>query len=184
MINKLKKLLSTLIFSTIGGLLGSFGGADNTSKAWRRIGIPLVITLYALYTLHNWWVLSIMLMGIVLSIGYGIPDQYSPKGSTLGRFWLSIASKMGLNLTKTHLIANVLTRSHIGILTCLSLLSVPILGQNWLLYGLVSVGIITVYATISWRGLGTFQFKNKHLLVSEFTLYSVIVLLAQILIKY
>jgi len=60
MINKLKKLSSLLFFGTIGGLLAAFGGAKNTTKGWRRLGIPLLITLSALCIMHNWWVLSIM----------------------------------------------------------------------------------------------------------------------------
>ena len=173
----IKKLLSTLIFSTIGGLLGAFAGADKTSKAWRRIGIPLVITLYALFTMRNWWVITVMSMCGALSLGYGIPDENDPKGSTIGRFWYRIWNK-------NHLLADIFTRATIGVAVSVSLLSIAILGQNWLLYGLISIGIIAIYATISWRGLGTFKFKNKQLLVSEFTLYSVIVLLIQILIFF
>jgi len=171
---KIKKLLSILGFGTIGGLLGAFGGADQTSKAWRRICIPSLITLYALYMLHNWWLITIMSMCGVLSIGYGIPDS-TDEGSSLGKFWYNL-------FNGNHLLTDIFARGTLGLLVSLSLISIPILKGNWLMYGLCSLGIITVYSTISWRGLGGFTFKGKYLLWSEFLTYSFVVLFAQIII--
>ena len=171
---KIKKLLSILGFGTIGGLLGAFGGADQTSKAWRRICIPSLITLYALYMLHNWWLITIMSMCGVLSIGYGIPDS-TDEGSSLGKFWYNL-------FNGNHLLTDIFTRGTIGLLVSLSLISIPILKGNWLIYGLCSLGIITVYSTISWRALETFKAFKKDLLYSEFIVYTVLSILAKILI--
>jgi len=187
MIKKLKKLLSIFFFSTIGGLLGAFGGAENTTKGWRRIGIPLLITLSALFVVRNWWVLSIMSMSGALSIGYGKPcfiPGYEDEGSALGQFWYKLASKMGQNTTKTLLYTDILTRATIGTIICISLLSIPILKENWLIYILCSLGIIISYASLSWRNMGTFKAFSKDLTYSEFISFSIIVLLSQILIKY
>ena len=49
-----------LVLVLVSGVIGAFGGAERTSKGWRRLGIPLLITIIALFKLHNWWVLSIM----------------------------------------------------------------------------------------------------------------------------
>lgn len=185
MIKQLKKLLSLLALGTVGGLLGAFGGAENTSKGWRRLGIPLIITLSALCIMHNWWVLSIMSMAGVLSMGYGMPcfiPYWEDEGSTLGQFWFKIASKIGQDEPKQYLFASILTRATIATFMCISLLSIPILKGNWLIYGLCSIGIISSYATLSWRNLGTFKFNNKQLSYSEFIPFSILVILAQMII--
>jgi len=187
MINKLKKLSSLLFFGTIGGLLAAFGGAKNTTKGWRRLGIPLLITLSALCIMRNWWVLSIMSMAGVLSIGYGMPGfvpGWEDEGSTLGQFWYYRLLKRGYNATKTNLLANILTRATIGLLMCISVVSIPILKGNWIVYGLSSLGIIISYAALSWRDLGTFDFRGKKLNWSEFIPFSIIVILAQVMVKY
>ena len=68
----------------------AFAGADRTSKAWRRIGIPFVIAGLAWSYLHHWMIFSIFFLIIPLSLGYGIPDCLlygGDKGSPIGRFW-------------------------------------------------------------------------------------------------
>jgi len=185
MINKLKKLSSLLFFGTIGGLLGAFGGAENTTKGWRRLGIPLLITLSALCIMRNWWVLSIMSMAGVLTIGYGMPcfnPHWEDEGSTLGRFWYYTVLKRGYNETKTYLLASILTRTTIGLLICLSVVSIPILRGNWLIWVLCNLGIIGVFGFISWKDLGTFKAFKKDLLWSEFITYSITTLLIGIML--
>jgi len=86
--------------------LYAYGGADNTSKAWRRIGVPLVISLYL-------WNLLGLLMVIPLMIGYGETS------------WLCKLCK-----------SNILTRLVIGtimaIILCLLKLSLlPLLFIAW-----------------------------------------------------
>lgn len=190
---KLKKLISLLFVGIIGGFLGSLGGTDGVSKGVRRFGIPAIVTLFALFTLQNFWCISIMLMSFALSVGYGIPDPlhlaldlenyYGDKGSTLGRFWLKIAFKVTQDWTKQALYANILTRGTIGLLIALSMLYVPILTNNWLLYGVFTAIIVITWSFISWRDLGTFKVFKKDLLWSEFIIYSILVGLAQLLIS-
>ena len=183
---KIKKLLSLLFSASIGGLLGSLGGTDGVSKSVRRFGIPIIITLFALCTLHNRWCISIMFMSFALAMGYGIPD-IRDAGSTLGQFWARIFPYHVLLKTpkdrKLRLLADIFTRATIGVLICISMLVVPILRGNWGIFSLCSIGIIGVYALVSWRGLGTFKFNNKRLLWSEFWTYSCLVIMAQIMIK-
>lgn len=182
----IKKILGLLFFGTIGGFLGAMGGADNTSKAWRRFGIPRIITIISLLTLHNFWCISIMFMSFVLAMGYGIPDMQDG-GSTLGQFWARIFPYHVLLKTpkdcRLRLLADIFTRATIGTLICLSMLIAPILRGNWGIFSLCSIGIIGIYALVSWRGLGTFKFKNKQLLWSEFWTYSCLVIMTQIMIK-
>lgn len=183
----IKKILSLLFFGTIGGLLGSLGGTDGISKGVRRFGIPAIITLFALFTLHNFCCISIMFMSFALSLGYGIPDPPNyingDKGSTLGKITMQIASKMTQNWTKQCYIANILTRGTCGVLIVLSMLIIPILTDNWLFYGVFTAIIVIAWSFISWRSLGTFKFRGKELLWSEFIIYSILVGLAQLLIK-
>ncbi len=179
MFKKIINLLKTLALGTIGGLLGALGGTDGVSKGVRRIGIPLLITLYALFTLHNWWVLTLLSMIGVFSMGYGIPcfiPGYEDAGSMLGRFFF-------YKFNKNEVLANIFTRGTVGVACSLTLLSIPILRSNWGIYGLRCLAIISVYSIFSWRNLGTFVFRGKILLWSEFVTYFVITAAAQILIK-
>jgi len=175
---KIKKLLSTIGLGVIGGLLGAFGGAGGTSKQWRRLGIPLLITFTAILIIHNYWILTIMSMCGALSIGYGIPcfiPLYEDEGSLFGKFYF--------NLFKgNEFLANITTRGTIGIILSLSLISIPILKGNWLVYGLCSFGIISIYSTVSWRNLKTFKAFGKDLLYSEFITYTILSILTEILI--
>ena len=183
---KFKKLLF-LPFALIGGLLGSLGGTSGISKGVRRVGIPVIITIFAIYTLGNFWCISIMFMSFVLSLGYGIPcfiPGYEDEGSSLGKFYYKLALTMGQNLTKTQLYANIMTRSTVGLLICLSMLSVPLIKGNWVIYGMFTVIITLVFALVSWRSLGTFKAFKKELLISEFIPYALLVGLSQLLIMY
>jgi hypothetical protein len=90
-----------------------------------------------------------------LSLGYG-------ENSFLRKFWKQ---------------NNYYTRGTIGILISLSLLILPILKNNWLYYIIGSVGIILVWALISWQGFGYFKVKffgkEYELLKVDFITYSI-----------
>jgi len=77
----------TLALAPVISFLWGYGGADNTSKVWRRVGVPLVCSLALGIITGNWIAASIGACAGwgVLSIGYGIPDS-SDDGSTLGKF--------------------------------------------------------------------------------------------------
>ena len=105
--------LGSLVIGAICGLLGAYAGADGTSKAWRRYGIPLVLTAVGALFLH-WWALLFMFLPVVLSRGYGIPDP-TDEGSTLGKFFYKIVKGNSF-------LANLYVRSVIGLGLALPLL--------------------------------------------------------------
>ena len=98
-------------------------------------------------------------------------NDYSDIGSTLGRFWYK-------KFNGNHRLADYFTRGTVGLTMGLSMLSVPILKGNWIVYGLGTLGIITTQALISWRGWGSFKQiifgKEVEFLWSDLTNYATI----------
>ena len=99
------------------GLLWGWAGAKDTSKNWRRVGVALLIAYFGL--IIGWWaLLSGLLLGFAMAIGYGVPDPKGAPdqdpGSRLGRFWFKI--------TRNYLLTNLLTRATVGLLYGLSLI--------------------------------------------------------------
>lgn len=88
--------------------LWAYGGADKTSKGFRRFGVPLITAFALLLSLNSWTTLLTVPGAIaILSIGYGIPSkQPIDEGSVLGRFWFKI---VGGN----EYLASILTRATI-----------------------------------------------------------------------
>lgn len=160
--NILKKIFVIFPIAILCGLLGAFGGADETSKNWRRIGIPLILTIVALFVLKSWWTLILLGIFIPLSMGYGIPC-HNDSGSLIGRFWYKYFGES--NRT------NYFTRGTIGLIICLFTICIPFIKENWVTYLISSFGIISVYAGLSWRGLGNFRFLKKNLTLAEFYTY-------------
>ena len=151
----------------IFGILGSLGG--QISKEIRRFGIPCVTTIYAYYIIHQIWLDDLWLITIlsqigVLSIGYGIPEKvtkdymskpdfYVPdEGSFLGRFFDKL-------FKGNELWTNIFTRGTIGLLMCLTMLSIPILKGSWLSYLVGCVIIVASYSGLSWQGFGEITVK-------------------------
>jgi len=174
MIKKIFNGLKVIIMSITCALLGAFAGADKTSKAWRRFGIPFVIVGFAWSCLHHWLVFFIFSMVIVLSLGYGIPDN-TDEGSPLGRFFYWI-------FKGNHFLTDIFTRGTIGSLICLTLSSIPLIKSNWIIYIIGSLIIINSYVWLSWRDLGTFIFNGKRLLGSEAITYGTVGLMASLMI--
>jgi hypothetical protein len=156
----LKKILSSIGLVFVVALLGSIAGQG--PKELRRFVLPAVVTIYAFFTLHNiWlqdvWLVTIYFMSGVLSLGYGVPSFNGPngtmddEGSAIGAFFYKI--------TKSERWANILSRSTIGILISLSMLSVPILIGTWLSFFIGSAMIIAIWASVSWRGFGETPIK-------------------------
>ena len=164
------------------GILGAFGGADGTSKAWRRITIPIMIMGFAFLNTESILVITIMSMCGALSLGYGIPEpDGSDAGSTIGRFWYNIIFKK-LEEKKKHRYSDFGTRGTTGLLIALSMISIPIINKNWLIYGLCSIGIILTNALISWRGFRIFKLFGKELTWVEFITWKLIILFACLII--
>ena len=164
------------ILVSIGWLLGALGGSSGGNKAFRRIALPLLITGLAYLDTESILILTIMSMCGIFSMGYGLPGPSDPKPSLLGAFFFKLCHQ---NIFWS----STLTRTVIGILVCLSLISIPIIRKNWGIYGLCSLGIILTYALISWRGLGTYYLWKKPLLWSETLLYGLITIFSVIIIK-
>ncbi len=171
----------TLILPFIGGILGAIGGAGN--KGARRILIPGLLTSYAYSNTESLLVITIMLMAAPISMGYGIPDDGYPddptadSGSTLGRFYFNL-------FKRNNRLTDYFTRGTIGLLIALTLISIPIIKHNWLIYGLGSLGIILTEAIISWRGIGLFKLFRRELSWVEFTVWGLITLFSIIIIYF
>lgn len=74
------KKIKLPIFAFIISFLGAFAGSQNTSKGWRRFGIPgvsmiygFIVVWYKLGIIPALWTISIMTMSFFLSMGYGLP---------------------------------------------------------------------------------------------------------------
>ena len=177
-----KKLLGIFGTATLGGLLGAFAGADGTSKAYRRFGLPI---LHLITAIIKYWHLSvgfIIFHAIGLSLGYGIPSYNSDgtledAGSKIGAFWYKA-------LKNNHRKADLATRMTIGLLKAIPFVIIPILTGKWLIYAIVAVLAILVNVIIG--GLlhpkGMITVLKKELLLEEFYIYFGETLLYQILI--
>lgn len=132
------ELIAMLVLTLLCGILGTYSGSRNTSKAWRRYGIPLIIVGFGLT--QTWWAfLSLSLCGI-LSKGYGVPGP-GDSGSSLGQFWI--------RFTKNHRALDVLIRSTLGLLIVISMVYAPILSGYWITYLLMSLFFLTIHILFS-----------------------------------
>jgi hypothetical protein len=171
-----------LIVVALGAVLGALGGAENSSKSFRRVLIPLILTGFAYLNTQSILVLTIMTMCFTLSIGYGIPSFNSvifpannDEGSALGRFWFIL-------FNKNEILANIFTRGTIGLLIGLSLISVSIINHNWLFYGIGCLGILLTNALVSWRNWGQCTLFNRKLNYSDTINWGLITLFAVLII--
>jgi len=156
-------------------LLGAYGGQGH--KSYRRMGIPIMIVLFSLCQLKNLWTLTIFSMIGAFSTGYGIPSPDDDDPSSLGKFWMKV-------FKNNEYLANIFTRGTIGFLVSLSLLSIPILKTNWIIYIISSLLLIGTYGMISWRDLGVIKMGDCNLLVTDLIVYGVIGLFGGILIYF
>jgi len=164
-------IITSVIVGIICGLLGSYAGAEGTSLAWRRIGIPVLLMLVALVALFsnsifNLTILSFMLYSI--GVGYGIPDNgypvdiYADSGSAIGRFWW-------LKFNEDEFKANIATRTTVGLMKIISFLSIPLITGAWLIYGIFAS--LMIINRVVWGAIvpdeGGFVFFGKKLLIEE-----------------
>ena len=158
-------ILLILICALIGAYLGALGGADNSSCLFRRLGIPIMLSILALTKLHNLYAVMLMVLSAPLSMGYGIPDL-TDEGSVLGRFWMNIFQ----NETR----ANIATRGTNGLLICLISIIIPIINGNWLPYIIASLMICMATGYISWQNFGEIKVFGKELSIVELITYFII----------
>jgi len=172
------KIILTIILGFIGGFLGAWAGAEGTDKNWRRIGVPLLNTLFTLVIASFVWQMKylsfVFLMSLAgaLSLGYGIPDEGYPDdpnadaGSDIGRFWWFLTFK-------NNTLANILTRGTIGLVEAFVLLLFPLLTGNWFVYCITAP--LLVFNNILWGAIvpheGMYNIFGKDLLWEEHLIY-------------
>jgi magnesium-transporting ATPase (P-type) len=154
---------------------GAIGGFNN--KILRRILIPFTLAGLLYGKTQNLWSILVMLMSAPLSMGYGQPSPDDNKPSFLGKIFYKITKE-------NKLWSNILTRGTIGVLITLSLFIIPVLRHNYITFGVCSLGIILVNATISWRDLGYFEYNKMKLLKVEAIVWGIISLLVAISIYF
>ncbi len=165
------KLITSLIIGLICGFLGAWGGASGTTLGWRRIVMPVVLSVFGILVNWSLWFILVMLYVLPLTQGYGMPCfivGYEDEGSTLGKFWY--------NLLKKEKLANIVTRGTIGLMEALVFIWIPIIKHNWLIYSICALGIISTNAIIGGFDLRfhknhTFKFLKKDLLYNELYIY-------------
>lgn len=118
-------MLIKLCMFIICGWLGALGGADKISKNWRRLGIPILISLVR----WNWWGL---LLGYPIRMGYGIPC-WNDRGSYVGRYFYKLAKK-------DEYLASIYTRIFFGIIYGICIATVT---HN--LWPILILGIVVPY---------------------------------------
>jgi len=156
------KALQAIKFSGIAFLisfLGAFAGSEGASKNYRRIGIPIVFVLCALFKVvfSDWpmsfWVFTVASQHLILRLGWGIKDS-TDAGSTLGGIWYKIFKGKPF-------LTNVFTRGTIGLMLALSFIGCPMITGNWFEYAYCGLGIVLGFALIAWRNLGEYTFTIK-----------------------
>lgn len=179
-IKDILKKIRIIKITILTALLGAYGGQGK--KEYRRIWIPAVLTALAILHLRHWLPIFVMSMAGAFSMGYGIPCPSDPDPSSLGKFWYNFFSLVHWN--KRKLLANIFTRGTIGFIVALSLICIPIIKLNWIIYLVGSSIIIFMYSLISWRDLGVIKTKTGHLLIVDLIVYGVIGLIASIIIYF
>lgn len=142
----------TLLAAFLCAIVWRLGGMPDSYKAWRRLGVPLILTGLLLLHTHAWWSLSALLLFFPLVLGYGIPDL-TDNGSVIGR-WVFETYWAGETPSYTDPIAkdriDFATRAITGflfalvmLLPCSNLPAVLIPKMN-LIGWLIGAGIVTI----------------------------------------
>lgn len=84
-----------ILLAVLTSPLWAMGGAEKSSKLFRRLGVPLACSGLVAIIYHNWVpLISLPLASLVLHMGYGIPStQPVDEGSWLGRLCFKWANK-------------------------------------------------------------------------------------------
>jgi len=175
--NKTKKSIIAFFTAIIGAILGAFGGAEKSSKLFRRIGIPILLLLVGIL-FKNYAAMLVALYIPIFYVGYGIPDS-GDSGSFLGKLWYKL-------FKKNHFLADIFTKATIGMLFSIVLIIIGILKHN------SSFLLITIPITILShvvfggliQGLGKIKIFNKELLGVDLLRYFSLTLAAAIQLIY
>jgi len=139
-------LLLGIATALVCSFLWSFGGAENTDKNWRRIGVPIVVGMassiiaWVSWVALLWIILACLALYAATTIGYGIPDE-NDEGSPLGKFWYLSANQNAEQ-------ANILTRATVGLAYGGSLALLSFI-KGHLFWGFV-VAILCMLNTMYW----------------------------------
>lgn len=156
----IKTLYQCIWAGAFCGLFGALGGAEEGENAYRGMLIPIFLITMSYFQLKNPYVLYMGILFLTFTIGYG-------HTSPLRLFYEKL-------FNNNQFYTNIATRGTIGTTMCLPLLIIPIIKQNWILYGIVSFIIINTYAWISWKNLRSFYFWKIKLIESEFWTYFIL----------
>lgn len=159
--------ISGVILPILCAIFGALSGAEHSCKFFRRFLIPICLSGFSFWRSESILDLLILTMSFAFSLGYGIPSPDDPKPSALGAFWYNICNE---NTFWT----NIFTRTTIGILVCLSLISIPLIRKNFVAYAIGCAIILLSYGVLSWRDLGTYTLFKRQLLVSETLIYGIV----------
>jgi len=157
------------IFSLIAGILGGLSGADNSSKFFRRIALPLSLYIIGLIY-QNYYSVFILAWCGILYIGYGVPDE-TDKGSVLGRFFYKICKR---NQWWT----NFMVKLCLGILFSLVLIPIAIFNKSinllWITAPLAVLSQVLFGSLI--KGLGEITLFKRKILIIEIARYATLFL--------
>lgn len=178
-------LLNILIALGLG-LIGAIGGAlsgQGYPKIIRKLAVAGSLTVLAFFSLHfNLWVAIVASIGVVLSMGYGIPDKNDSKPSFLGKLAYTLIKYPDEVIRQNR--ATILVRSTIGLLEALILIVIPILKHNWSVYLIIAPLIIITNALFSLllSNVEEIEIFKIKLLPSELAIYGGITFLGSLLI--
>lgn len=109
----------SILLAQFTGLLWALGGAGY-GRAFRFFGVPLLTFFFTIF--HSQFyacIISSLICGATLSVGYGIPSTQPPdNGSTLGRFWYKVF-KSNENLTNLFTRGTIYITIALGYIPCL-----------------------------------------------------------------
>ena len=161
-----------LLTIPICAFLWAYGGAENTSKNWRRIGVPATITVFAYLIALSLKNPLIALFTLVIfpamwgatTIGYGIPDK-NDEGSPLGRFWFRRVKEKNEtrfnHSEETANITNLFVRLTVSVIYAFTLIPLVVLG-HWL-----TGATFLIFNTVFWSALVNDLGMYKKLLWQE-----------------
>lgn len=130
---------------------GTYAGSDGTSKAWRRIAIPVTFFITSLFSVLSFWNITLLVQYVPFCFGHGIPSV-TDEGSRFGRIFYKLCKG-------NDFWTNFCMRSFIAFLLSLCFIGIVIVKQNWITYISCSSAIIMIFGLWQWRNLGTYEFK-------------------------
>lgn len=170
MIYILLKILLSIVCIPLCGLFSAMAGSEKFAKAWRRFGIPLLLSVLILSFNFNLWYLSVLLIAFPYSKGHGIPSPDDDTPSSLGAFFYKITGE-------NEKFTNILLRLTKGILKSLPCLTFPLITGNWIIYIIASLIIITGNVLFGGdsiiKGEGTFSLFKTEMLWEEFIIAAI-----------